>query len=265
MITREYNAVMTLIAITREVSPEIEGCELTHLEREPIDVARATAEHRAYRECLRELGLELIELPAEPGYPDAMFVEDQAVVLDELAIIARSGAESRRGEAESLAGALAPYRRLRYLREPATLDGGDVLRVGRTLFVGLSQRTNAEAVKQLAPEVEPFGYRVSPVPVRGCLHLKSAASWLGTDRVLVHRDWVDAGALRGLRLIDVPEGEERGANVLRIGNVLLVAAGFPGIAAIGRGIGISVRELEMRELMKAEAGLTCSSLIFSVR
>jgi dimethylargininase len=251
-----------LTAITREVSPTLNQCELTHLERQPIDTARATEEHHAYQQALRDLGIHVIALPAEPAYPDAMFVEDPAIVLDELAIICRTGAESRRGEAESLARALAPYRPLRYLREPATLDGGDVLRAGRRLYVGHSQRTNAAGIQQLAKEVEPFGYRVRPVEVTGCLHLKSGASWLGDDTVLVHRPWIDAGAFAGLRLLDVPSGDEAAANVLLIGNTVLVAAGYPALTDLIRSRAREVRTLDITELMKAESGLTCSSLIF---
>src|SRR6478735_6242240 len=116
-----------LTAITRAVSPSMEACELTYLERQPIDVARAREQHRAYEDCLRELGVEVISLAAEPEYPDAVFVEDAAVVLDEVAVMTRMGAASRRGEAESLARVLEKYRPLRRLREPATLDGGDVI------------------------------------------------------------------------------------------------------------------------------------------
>jgi dimethylargininase len=252
-------------AITRAVSPTLNRCELTHLARQPIDVGRAVEEHHAYQECLRSLGIEVIELPEEPEYPDAMFVEDPVVVLDEVAVVARMGAASRRGEAESLARALAPYRELRWMREPATLDGGDVLRAGRTLYVGLSERTNAAGIQQLAAEVEPFGYRVHPVAVQGCLHLKSGASWLGNDTVLIHRLWVDAAAFTGLRLLDVPQGEEAAANVLLHENAVLVAAGFPKLAAKLDSLGRAVRQIEITELMKAESGLTCSSVIFSTR
>jgi dimethylargininase len=249
-------------AITREVSPTLNRCELTHREREPIDCARAGEEHHQYQQCLRDLGMHVISLPAEPDYPDAMFVEDPVLMLDEVAVIARMGAASRRGEGESLARVIEPHRPLRRMQEPATLDGGDVLRAGRTLYVGHSERTNARGIQQLAAEVEPFGYRVCPVEVRDCLHLKSGASWLGDDTVLLHRPWVDAAAFRGLRVIDVPEGEEWGANVLLHGNTVLVAAGFPGIAEAIRGLGRDVRVLDIAELMKAESGLTCSSVIF---
>src|SRR3954471_3177094 len=142
-------------------------CELTHLPRRPIDIAKATDEHHAYEQCLRDLGLRVISLPAAAAYPDAMFVEGPAIVLDENAIGTRPGAASRRGEADALVREPAPYRELRHIREPATLDGGDVLRAGHMLYTGLSERTNAAGIQQLAAEVEPFGYRVQPVEVTG--------------------------------------------------------------------------------------------------
>jgi dimethylargininase len=251
-----------LTAITREVSPTLNLCELTHLERCPIDLAKARAEHHAYRCALAGLGLHVIALPAEPGYPDAMFVEDPAIVLDEFAILTRMGAASRRGEGASLARALTPYRELRQMRAPATLDGGDVLTVGKDLYVGLSARTNAAGIQQLAGMVEPLGYRVRPVAVSGCLHLKSGAIFVGDDTILLHRPWVDAGAFQGRRIVDTPVGEEWATNVLLLGNIVMVAEGFPRTAALLSGFGRDVRTVDITELMKAESGLTCSSLIF---
>ena len=248
-----------LTAITRAVSPSMEACELTYLERQKIDIARAREQHRAYEACLAELGVQVISLPAEADYPDAVFVEDTAIVLDEIAVMARPGAASRRGEAESVAHALAPYRTLRWLREPATLDGGDVMLAGKTLYVGVTARSNAAGIGQLAAEVEPFGYHVRPVIVQGCLHLKSACSYIG-DAVLVHRPWVDDAAFAGVTLVDVPE--ECGANVLMVGETVLVPANAPKTAELLRGMGRQVRLLDNSELMKAEGALTCCSLVF---
>jgi dimethylargininase len=248
-----------LTAITRAVSPSIAACELTYRERAAIDAGRAREQHRAYEACLTELGVEVISLAAEADYPDAVFVEDPAIVLDELAVMTRLGAPSRRGESESLARVLERYRPLRWLREPATLDGGDVMLAGKTLFVGVTARSNATGVGQLAAAVEPFGYQVRPVVVQGCLHLKSACSCIG-DAVLVHRPWVDEAAFAGMRLVDVPEA--CGANVLTIGETVLVPAAAPRTAELLRGLGWQVRLLDNSELMKAEGALTCCSLIF---
>ncbi len=249
-----------LTAITRAVSPSMDACELTFLRREPIDVARASEQHRAYEACLAELGVQVISLPAEAEYPDAVFVEDAAIVLDEVAVITVPGAPSRRGETLTLAPVLERYRPLRRLREPAALDGGDVMLAGKSLFVGVTARSNAAGISQLAAAVEPFGYRVRPVVVRGCLHLKSACSNLG-DAVLVHRPWVDEAAFAGMRLVDVPE--ECGANVLTIGDTVLVPCAALRTAELLRGMGWRVRLLDNSELAKAEGALTCCSLIFA--
>src|SRR4051812_5093967 len=140
-------------AITRGVSPAMDRCELTYLGRSPIDLDRAVEQHAAYVACLRAMGVAVIELPSDPELPDCVFVEDPVVVLAEIAVIARMGAESRRAESETMAEALSAYRPLYRMKAPATLDGGDVFRVGRTLFAGLSKRTDAEGIAQLTKAV----------------------------------------------------------------------------------------------------------------
>jgi dimethylargininase len=237
-------------------------CELEYFARQPIDFALAAAQHRCYELCLEELGLKVISLPAEPDLPDSVFVEDPAVVLDEIAVITRMGVDSRRAEARSLAAALAPLRPLRRIESPGTLEGGDVIRAGRRLFVGLSHRTNAEGVRQLSAHLEPFGYRVQPVEVQGCLHLKSACCWLGDDAMLLNRAWVDAAQFAGFRMLDVAPDEPWAANVLPVGGAVLAAAAFPATRTILRDAGYRVRSLDISELAKAEGALTCSSLIF---
>jgi dimethylargininase len=249
-----------LTAITRAVSPSMEKCELSFIARQAIDIARAREQHAAYESCLRELGVTVISLPAEAEYPDAVFVEDPAIVLDEIAVMTRPGAESRRGEAASLARVLEGYRPLRWMREPATLDGGDVMRAGRTLYVGNSGRTSAAGIEQLAAAVAPYGYGVRAIAVRGCLHLKSACSYLGDGMVLAYRPWVDA-AFDGLRVIDSPDAEA--VNVLRVGDTVLLAEGFPRTMETIAGLGLRVRALDNSELRKAEGALTCCSLLFT--
>src|SRR6185369_7853922 len=187
----------------------------------------AEEQHRQYQACLAELGAHVEELPAAPDLPDSVFVEDPAIVLDEIAVITRMGALSRRGEHDSLARALAKYRELHHIVEPGTLEGGDVMRVGKTLYVGYSRRTNVAGIQHLAGLLHPLGYFVVPVEVRGCLHLKSACCYIGDDTVLVNRTWMDPDALCGLKMLDVPAEEPRGANALRIGNTVLMPAAFP--------------------------------------
>jgi dimethylargininase len=251
-----------LTALTRAVSPTMGSCELTYLPRQEINIAKAVAQHDGYKQCLGKLGVRVISLPAEPALPDAVFVEDPVVVVDEVAVIARMGAESRRKEADGLAEALAPFRQLRRMREPATLEGGDVLRVDRTILVGLSPRTNQAGVAQLAAELEPFGYKVRPVAVRGALHFKTACSYVGEGTLLVNRGWIDAAALDGYKLIDVATDEPWAANALRIGETVLMPAGFPRTEAILRRAGFQVQSLDVSELQKAEGSVTCLSVIF---
>jgi dimethylargininase len=251
-----------LTAITRAVSPSLQSCELTWLHRQIINIQLAIEQHHEYERALAELGLQVISLPAQAEMPDAMFVEDPVLVLDEMAIINRMGCASRAPEGETLAAALAPFRPLRFLTEPATLEGGDVLRVGKDLFVGLSSRTNQAAIAQLRAEVEPYGYRVCPVEVRGCLHLKSAACSLGDSKILANPGWIDIEPFHNFRIIIVPEAEPGAANVLRIGDTILMPACFPQTQQLVGQEGLRIRTVDISELMKAEAAVSCSSVIF---
>src|SRR6185503_14028239 len=180
-----------LIAITRAVSPSINRCELTYHAQEPIDVAKAEAQHAAYEEVLRQLGVRVVSLAAEPDLPDAVFVEDAGVVVDEVAVIPVMGAASRRPETESMVRALSAYRPIKFMQTPATLDGGDVMRIGRRLYVGASSRTNADGIAQLRALLAEFGYEVTAVAVNGCLHLKSACTYVGKDTIFINRAWID--------------------------------------------------------------------------
>ena len=250
-----------LMAITREVSASINNCELSFHARKPIDVAKAIAQHKAYQDCLTELGVRVISLPAEPELPDSVFVEDPAVLVDEVAVITIMGTPSRRPEVRSIADALSGYLPLKFLSEPATLDGGDVLRIGRRVFAGLSERTNREGVSQLRDVLGAFDYEVQPVEVRGCLHLKSACSYIGNDTILVNRSWIDGERFRRFQLLDVPDEESAAANALLIKNVVIIPASFPKTRALLEERGFRVRTIDLSELQKAEAGVTCGSLI----
>jgi len=238
---------------------------LTHVGRQPIDADRAQAQHRAYEECLRSLGCDVRRLPPEPDLPDAVFVEDAAVVFEELAVVARPGAVSRRAEVQSVADALAAYRTLRAIEPPATLDGGDVLVVGRTVFVGLSTRTNEDGAAQLAAALAPHGYAVRALAVRSCLHLKSAATRVAPATVLLNPAWVDARAFDGFERIEAHPDEAFGANALPVGGSVVYPTAFPRTRERLLGRGLSVRTLDLSELAKAEGGVTCCSLVLEAR
>ena len=252
-----------LIAITRPVSPSINSCELTFHDKEPIDVSRAAAQHTAYEACLRELGVHVISLAAEPDLPDSVFVEDAAVVVDEMAVIPVMGAASRRPETAGVAAALAAYRPLKFLEPPATLDGGDVMRIGRSLFVGASSRTNAAGIAQLRAALAPLRYEVKAVGISRCLHVKSGCSYVGRNSILVNREWVDVTQFAGFELIDVPAEEPGASNALLIEDTVIVPSAFPQTIAMLEARGFGVRPMDVSEFQKAEGGVTCKSLIFN--
>jgi dimethylargininase len=252
-----------LTAITRAVSPAIVHCELSFIDRQPIDLATAREQHHAYENLLRKLGARVISLPAEPDLPDSMFVEDPAIVLDELAVILPLGTEIRRREAPSIAQALAKFRKLEYVSLPGTLEGGDVLCIDRKVFVGLSTRSNAEGIRQLAAILAPHHYEVIPVPVTGCLHLKSAVTSLGRNTLLANRAWFDTTPFDGQGWIDVDPAEPHAANALALAGTVIYPGSFPRTCARIAARGFHVTPLDISELQKAESGLTCSSLLFT--
>jgi dimethylargininase len=251
-----------LTAIARAVSPGIVNCELTFVARQPIDLARAEEQHRAYQRLLEKCGARVISLPAEPSLPDSMFVEDPAIVLDELAVILPLGTQTRRSEAASIAQSLSKFRKLAHVEMPGTAEGGDILRVGRRVFAGLSSRTNAGGISQLTSILAPHGYEVIAVSVTGCLHLKSAVTHIGRNVLLANRAWFDTKPFTGFEWIDVDPGEPHAANALAIGTTVVFPASFPRTRARIEDRGFHVTPLDISELQKAESGLTCSSLLF---
>lgn len=252
---------MTL-AITRALSPSIANCELTHLNRRPIDFERALRQHHSYEALLAELDCEVLSLPAEDAYPDSVFVEDAAVVVAELAVITRPGAASRRGECESIAAALEAHRSLAHIVAPGTLDGGDVLRVGQQLWVGLSTRSNEAGARQLRELLAPHGYTVDVLSVRDCLHLKTAVTQIAADAVLYDPRWIDPTPFTHLRSIATADGEEGAANALCLQRGLVYpASAFPLTTERLRAAGCTVHDVEADELAKAEGAVTCCSLI----
>lgn len=251
-----------MIAFTRAVPRSIADCELTHLERKSIDLGNARGQHERYEVALRAAGAEVVRLPARDTMPDSVFVEDTAVVFDEVAILTRPGAESRRGEVESVRDALAEYRALETIEAPGTIDGGDVLVLDRDVLVGLTPRSNADGVEQLQSLLAPFGYRVRGVPVRGCLHLKSAVTRAGLRTVIANSDWVDPAHFDGWDVVAVDPSEPDAGNVLWLGDHTIVAEAFPRTnELLARATDSELLTVPADELAKAEGGVTCCSLI----
>lgn len=254
-----------IIAITREVSPAMVNCELTHFSRQPIDIELAYRQHQAYEDALKTLGCQVQHMPADPELPDSVFVEDAAVVLDEVAIITRPGAISRRPETASIASALKPYRQLYTIEAPGTVDGGDVLCIGKNIYVGLSTRSNMHAIEQMQDILSPHGYVVLGIPVSGCLHLKSAVTLLSKETLLINPAWVDATIFGDMQVIEVDPLEPYGANVLWIGEGVIYPANFPRtrqrVEDAVKKLGIGLSMVDVSELQKAEGAVTCCSLI----
>jgi dimethylargininase len=238
-------------------------CELTHLPRLPIDVDLAARQHAAYERALESLGCAVHQLSATAAMPDAVFIEDTAVVLDEIAIITRPGAPSRQQETAAVEEWLKHRVLLARIEPPGTIDGGDVLVVGRRIFVGATSRTNADALDQFRRIVEYFGYAMTEVEVRGCLHLKSAITAVADDVLLLNRAWVPERAFGGCELVDVHPQEAPAANVVRVGSRLLSSAAFPWTVERLRARGADVTTVDVSELAKAEGAVTCCSLIMN--
>jgi dimethylargininase len=261
-----------LLALTRAVPSSIDRCELTHLQREPIDYARAVEQHAAYEAMLVGAGCTVQRLPAAPDLPDSVFVEDAAVVFDDIAVIARPGAASRRPEVEAMVEALRPLRRLAFIQPPGTLDGGDVLVTPGKVFVGISGRTNADGARQLASHIGPFGFEVIPIPVEGCLHLKSAVTVLANlppkggscQPLLINPLWIDGELFRGFDLVEVDPSEPAAANVLCVNDLVICAEEHPRTRQRLEARGFVTRSVPAAELAKAEGGVTCCSVLVPV-
>ncbi len=251
-----------LLAITRAVSPSISRCELTHISRMPIDFEKLVQQHNQYENRLRSLDVEILHLPAEPDLPDSVFVEDTALVLDECAIITRPGADSRKPEIISIEKALAPYRTLFHIKEPGILDGGDILSVGKNIFVGVSSRSNQQAIEQLQDYLKPFGYIVKGVSVSGCLHLKSAVTQVKDDTLLINPEWVNKDSFPDMQFIDVEPSEPFAANAVFIEDSIIYSTSYPKTQRRLENAGIKIVLSDTDEIAKAEGALTCCSLIF---
>jgi dimethylargininase len=252
------------IAITRQVSPAINQCELTHISREPINYECACAQHRQYENALRSLGIDVVSLEAERDLPDSVFVEDVALVLDECAIMLNPGASSRRPEVASVEKTLAPHRDIFRIQPPATVDGGDILTVGRTIYVGLSSRSTEEAIEQMKAILEPHDYQVRGVRVTGCLHLKSAVTQISEDTLLINPEWVPKDKFPGMNFIEVDPSEPYAANAVLVDGTIIYPSSFPKTQVKLQAAGIRMIIVEVDELAKAEGAVTCCSLIFKV-
>ena len=252
-------------AFTRAVSPRLAECALTHLDRVPIDAAKAAEQHRDYERALQAAGFAVVRLPDLPEHPDGVFVEDTAIILDDHAIITRPGAASRAGEVDSTAAGLADHLQIHRI-EAGHVDGGDVLRIGRKIHVGLSTRSDAQGIAELKQLAGRLGFEVEAAELRGCLHLKTATTLAGRDSsgrpvLLYNPEALDPRQFAGVDPLPVPADELYAANVLWAGEHVIMPAKYPTTASLLRERGVQVTQIDVAELEKAEAGVTCMSLI----
>lgn len=254
-----------LTALTRGVSSRIAECELTFIDRQPIDFDRAVQQHQQYRQLLRSLGVNVLQIPADNDCPDCCFLEDTALVLDELAVVTRPGSEARRQEVGGVATVIKQHRDVVQIEAPATLEAGDVLRVGRDLFVGVTSRTDREGIEALRKHVEPCGYKVHSVVVPGALHLKSVCTVVDDHTILADPTRIDISPFSGYETLEVPAQEWMAANVLLVNGTVCMHSEFPKTARLLQQRGFDVRTVDISEFLKAEAGLTCMSVIFRTR
>jgi dimethylargininase len=250
-----------LTALTRAVSSSINDCELTFIDRQAIDVERAVRQHRKYQQLLRSLGVDVVELPADDRCPDC-FLEDTALVLDEFAIATRPGRGTRRAEVAGVLPTIEKHRKIVHVEAPATLEAGDVLRIGRDLFIGITSRTNREGIDFVREVTALHGYKVHGVEVPGALHLKSVCTAVNRRTILADSSRVDLDPFAGYELIEVPPEEWMAANVLLVNGTVCMHDGFHKTLALLRERQIRVRTVDISEFLKAEAGLTCMSIIF---
>ena len=255
---------MRTVAVTRELTAAIGNCELTFLHRSAIDFALAQQQHRDYQSALSSLGCEVVVVPAPPGLADSVFIEDTALVLDDIAVMLRPGVASRQPEVAGVAEVLQQYKPLKAIEPPGTIDGGDLLRVGNRIFAGLSTRSNQSGIQQLRDIVSDFGMTVETVETTKCLHLKSAVSEVAPGTLLINTDWISSSAFKDFELIPVDKEETHAANALRIGENLIYPSSFPRTMDVLMNRGIDVIPVDLTELQKAEGAVTCCSLVFSV-
>lgn len=255
------NHTTGVVAITRALSPSITECQLTYMSRSGIDYETAAGQHMQYVSVLQKLGLDVITLPSEPSMPDAVFVEDTALLLDEVGVLTRP-CSLRERETLSIKAIIERYRHVVEMRRGTNLEGGDVIRNGRCLYVGQSTRSNRAGLEELSSIVSPYGYRLVPVEVRHCLHLSTAVSYLGDDTFLLNPDWVDKSLFAPYRVLETPSGEPWAANVLNVAGSIVIPSAFPHACELLAQAGHAVKQVNVGELLKAEAGVSCMALIF---
>ena len=251
-----------LTAMTREINAAMDSCELTFLPRDKIDMDLVKHQHQQYQSALSSLGCEIVIVPTELDLADSVFIEDTAVVLDEIAVLCRPATVLREQEVAGVEDVLQHYRTLVSIQSPGTLEGGDLLRVGKVIYVGLSTRSNQNGIEQLRHIVADYGFSVETVETEKCLHLKSAVSEVAPGVLLINPDWISRSTFKNYELIDIDKREAHAANALLVGQKVIYPYSFPRTLEKLVNAGLDVTQVNVSELQKAEGAVTCCSLIF---
>lgn len=241
----------------------LQNCELTYLESEKIDMQKALSQHQAYIKMIQECGVEVDVIKDNLDLADSVFVEDPIIVFDEVAVVTSMGVESRRSESEALENYFSKIKPIRQIKLPAKIEGGDVLVIGKKVYVGLSPRTNQEAIDALAAILKPYEYEVIGVKVHGCLHLKTCCTALDNQTLLINKEWVDTKDFQGYAIIETPKEEPFGANIMQINGYICMNKAFPKTLALIEKLEYKVKSCDISEFVKAEAGLTCMSVRYN--
>jgi dimethylargininase len=249
-------------AVVRGVPDTLNKCVRTHSLRQRVELQLARKQHDEYCKALQERNLEIVRIPADNSFPDCVFVEDPAVVYADHAIICSMGAKSRTGEIELVEATLRHiFKKVTRINPPATIEGGDVLKVGNDLYVGLTSRTNLEGINQLRMAMKNHECRVIPVEVKNILHFKSACTYIGDDYIVANPGYFDLGVFSSFKLIPLPKAEAYAANCLAINGIVYISKGYPMTRKLIEKEGFDTGELEVSEFKKCEGSLTCLSIL----
>ena len=226
---------------------------------------KALAQHEKYIEALKKCGVEVTVLEADERYPDSCFVEDPALITRKCAIITNPGAASRNGEKNEIIGAVRkffPEDKIEYIKDPGTLEGGDVMMVGDTFYVGLSARTNAEGIRQLGEILNKYGLECVQVPLEKVLHLKTGVNYLENNNMLVSGEFTDKPEFAKYNKIVIPEEEAYAANCIWVNGTVIVPEGYPAVLKAVQDAGYETLVVDTSEFRKIDGGLSCLSLRF---
>ncbi|MBI5359443.1 MAG: hypothetical protein HZA48_02550 [Planctomycetes bacterium] len=250
-------------AIVRGVAGTYDKCVKPGARKQEIDVELAIEQHNAYCAILENMGLELMKIPADGRFPDCCFAEDPGIIFGQKAVISRMKTASRAGETTSIKKALSIHKKIFEIRAPGTIDGGDVLKAGNRVYIGLSKRTNLSAIRQVESFISKDGYEIIPVKIRNTLHLKTVCTHIGNNCMVIAPGHFDDGIFADYDIIRVPKNESYSANCLAINGKVIIPRGFPKTKALIENKGFKTIQAGMSEFEKGGGSLTCLSIVYN--